>query len=69
MITHVRSSILLLQHRNLNWVNMQVFDHTGKLVTGQQSMKVFDFPETLNVTKYPQGIPGERLLFNFVTTI
>ncbi|XP_060571946.1 phosphatidylinositol 4,5-bisphosphate 3-kinase catalytic subunit alpha isoform-like isoform X2 [Ruditapes philippinarum] len=44
----------------INWVNMQVFDHNRKLVTGRQVLKVTNFPETCNRTEYPIGSPGSN---------
>ena len=40
------------------WVNMQVFDYKGRLVTGDQSLGVWKFPDGQAPTMYPQGTPG-----------
>lgn len=42
------------------WVNMQVFDYKGRLVTGEQSLGVWKFPDEQKPTIYPQGTPGSN---------
>ena len=58
MCENVQTMLSILQEKSLNWVNMQVFDSEGRLVTGEQTLQVFDFPDSKNVKQYPHGTPG-----------
>lgn len=40
------------------WANMQVFNHTGELVVGDQTLGVWRFCDGQSPTIYPQGTPG-----------
>ena len=50
--------LFLQDNIGVYWVNMQVFDHRGELVTGDQSLGVWRCTEGQTATGYPHGTPG-----------
>jgi len=59
----------LQEKRGFRWVNLQIFDHQGKMIRGDYNVSAWQFPDFIEKSINPFGTPGNLLTHLIVSSI